>query len=31
MNAESIIYTWMNKGGSNANFTFSGGKLDMKA
>jgi hypothetical protein len=31
MNIESIIYTWMNKDGSNANFTFSGGKLNMKA
>lgn len=31
MDMESIIYTWINKDGSNANFTFSDGKLEMKA
>ncbi|WP_346916610.1 DUF3862 domain-containing protein [Clostridium sp.] len=31
MDTESIIYSWINKDGSNANFTFSGDKLDMKA
>lgn len=31
MDIESIIYSWINKDGSNANFTFSGDKLDMKA
>lgn len=31
MDMESIMYTWINKDGSNANFTFSGGKLEMKA
>ncbi len=31
MDVESIIYTWMNKDSSNANFTFSSNKLDMKA
>ena len=31
MDTESLIYSWINKDGSNANFTFSGDKLDMKA
>lgn len=31
MDAESIIYSWVNKDGSNANFTFSGNKLEAKA
>lgn len=31
MDMESVMYTWINKGGSNANFTFSDGKLQMKA
>lgn len=31
MDTESIIYSWINKDGSNANFTFSSDKLDMKA
>ncbi len=31
MDMESIMYTWMNKDGSNANFTFSGDKLEIKA
>lgn len=31
MDIESLIYSWINKDGSNANFTFSGDKLDMKA
>lgn len=31
MDIEAIIYAWINKDGSNANFTFSGGKLEMKA
>lgn len=31
MDMESIMYTWINKDGSNANLTFSDGKLQMKA
>ncbi len=31
MDTESIISSWINKDGSNANFTFSSDKLDMKA
>lgn len=31
MDAESTMYSWMNKDGSNANCTFSGGKLQIKA
>lgn len=31
MDMEAIIYAWINKDGSNANFTFSDGKLEMKA
>ncbi len=31
MDMESVMYTWMNKDGSNANFTFSSDKLEMKA
>jgi hypothetical protein len=31
MDMESIMYTWINKDGSNANFTFSDGSLQMKA
>ena len=31
MDTESLIYSWINKDGSNANFTFSSNKLDMKA
>ncbi|WP_125152368.1 DUF3862 domain-containing protein [Clostridium rectalis] len=31
MNSESIIYSWMNKNGSNLNCTFSNGKLLSKA
>ncbi|WP_346885203.1 hypothetical protein [Clostridium sp. UBA4395] len=31
MDMEAVIYAWINKDGSNANFTFSDGKLEMKA
>jgi len=31
MDMEAVIYAWINKDGSNANFTFSNGKLEMKA
>jgi len=31
MDMEAIIYAWINKDGSNADFTFSDGKLEMKA
>ena len=31
MDMESTMYSYMNKDGSNANFTFSNGKLDLKA
>lgn len=31
MNVEAILYSYSNKGGSNANFTFSGGSLQAKA
>lgn len=30
-NAESVMYSWINKDGSNMNATFTGGKMDMKA
>ncbi len=31
MDMESVMYTWINKDGSNANFTFSDDKLEIKA
>lgn len=31
MDTQSVIYEWINKDSSNANFTFSGDKLQMKA
>lgn len=31
MDIESILYSWINKDGSNMNCTFSGGKMEMKA